>query len=154
MVFAYACYTDIKRYEVDDWVWVVYVVVGFPLGLYLCRNELDIYLISVGLTGAVLTPIAMLSIKERINFGLGDVKGIFSLSLVIPFQSQHNIQLLQYIPFALSSFVNAVIIGAILVVFLRDKNRIPFMVPLTLGIITELFIGDFFFELVSFISGL
>ena len=170
----------------------MYVAVGLPMSLYVCRNELGAYVLSVMLTGILAGILGILSWRDMIDFGLGDVKGVMSLSLVIPIQQSYAI------PFAIGSLINALLISGIIIIVILFKNlldpevsirdprilkgyrieaskiservevleptqkdskvwvspRIPFMIPFTLGILIEFFIGDIFLKLVYFLLSL
>ena len=34
LALLYASYLDLKKREIDDWVWIASVVIGFPIMLY------------------------------------------------------------------------------------------------------------------------
>ncbi|MHC1624428.1 MAG: A24 family peptidase [Methermicoccaceae archaeon] len=135
-ILLYACYTDIKRYEVDDWVWVILGGAGATLSMvaiFLRELEPLTYLTSILITTIVVISLGVLSDRGVIEvFGWGDVKGLIALSLALPVRPSPGIEGLPLIDtpqyadsfFTLSLFVNAVIISSLLVFYLLIRSAL------------------------------
>lgn len=140
-VLAYACVSDLRSYEVQDWVWVVLCALGVPLmGYDVAMGSLTLTTVTVSVVASALVvglayALCVLGIADV--FGLGDVKGVIALSLVLPtypiapLVPLTHLSLLGYPPsfFALSALFNAFLLGFAVVAYVVVKNAVAGRAP-------------------------
>lgn len=80
----YASYLDMKKREIDDWVWIVSIVIGFPTMLYdqlIIQEAINIHLVVVSI---ILTIALAVGFYKAGLYGGADAKALITISLVLP----------------------------------------------------------------------
>jgi len=102
-IFLYAAYEDIKKREVEDKIWIILVILTLPSSLYLIGFlKLMLNFIPCFLFGILLYYV--------FKFGGADAKGIWSLSISLPYSPLSTIFPLMP-SFPLSIVFNSIIIS-------------------------------------------
>ncbi|MCS7094397.1 MAG: prepilin peptidase [Thaumarchaeota archaeon] len=84
LMLAVASYMDLKRREVDDWVWMLLSSLTLPLTLYLCLLRWDTqYPLIVAASVALSSLLALIFYKFEF-YGGADAKAVISLALALP----------------------------------------------------------------------
>lgn len=84
LTLIYASYLDLKKREIDDWVWIVSVVVGFPIMLYeqlIIQGAAYVYLLIVSI---VLTIVLAIGFYKAGLYGGADAKALITIALLLP----------------------------------------------------------------------
>ncbi|MEM4449939.1 MAG: prepilin peptidase, partial [Nitrososphaerota archaeon] len=88
LALLYASYLDLKKREIDDWVWIASVVIGFPIMLYdqlIIQEAHNIILVIVSIS---LTIVLGIGFYKAGFYGGADAKALITISLVSPLM--HN----------------------------------------------------------------
>ncbi len=111
----YACYSDVKRRMVSNWLWVLMVGVGAPLSIYKLLIRGLPFLIP--LSSSIIITFSLSYLFFRLHlFGGADAKCLMSLSVLIPEQPRALAPALAPalqlpFPFALTTLLNAALIS-------------------------------------------
>jgi len=116
-ILIYACYSDIKRRRVSNWVWILMIGVGAPLSIYRLLVRGLPFLLT--LSSSILFTFILSYLFFRLQlFGGADAKCLICLSILIPEQP-----LAQYpFPFALTTLLNAALFSLVTPVSLFVYN--------------------------------
>jgi len=150
-LFTYASYRDIKTHTVSNFVWVVTVILGFlfsiskfihyPFMIYIWTGTIIVTtLLSVGLYVARI-------------WGGADCKALISISIITPtYPSWFTPLLGQHFPvFPLTVLENSILTASFWILYLILKRKtvkeiqkqpIPFIPFMTIGIVLTILIGD------------
>ncbi len=116
LILIYACYSDLKRRSVTNYLWALMIAVGIPLAVY--NIILHGTTLLVNFIFSVLFTSSLSYLLFRLHlFGGADAKSLICISLLIPTHPGFN--LLSYhfpielFPFAISTLLNAAILSLI-----------------------------------------
>lgn len=114
-VFAFGAWSDIKKREITDYLWIFYFPLGVVLGLlsiYAAEMTWQNYLLSAGIT----TLFAILLFYVGF-YGGADAKALIGLSLTIPhFPSTGLGYIMALYPFPISVLLNSALLSAVIAV--------------------------------------
>lgn len=139
--FGYAAYCDHKTRRVDNWVWVLFAVIGTPLTFY----SIYPYLFASLMVTVVVSLIAWYCGA----FGGADAKALITLGLLMPTGFDGSVP---YFPIV--ALVFGCVTSMLYIVYALTKCQnlkrleIPLLVYLYFGIIISLFVGQWFVELI------
>ncbi|MEM3395582.1 MAG: prepilin peptidase [Nitrososphaerota archaeon] len=106
LALLYASYLDLKKREIDDWVWIASVVIGFPIMLYdqlIIQEAHNIILVIVSIS---LTIVLGIGFYKAGFYGGADAKALITISLVLPLM--HNgVRIHPFLP--ISTLLNGLI---------------------------------------------
>jgi preflagellin peptidase FlaK len=84
LALIYASYLDLKKREIDDWVWIVAVLAGFPIMLYdqlVIQGGAHFYLLIVSI---ILTIALAIGFYKAGLYGGADAKALIMIALLLP----------------------------------------------------------------------
>jgi len=122
-IMTYASWSDWKKREVSNRVWMVFAPLAFALTtvqyVFLHQELLPVYALSFAVTFGIATVLFYVG-----AFGGADAKALMCLALALPY---YPIDLLSHVPFfspilPLTVFSNAVLLAALTVVYALLRN--------------------------------
>ncbi len=106
LTLLYASYLDLKKREIDDWVWVVAVLFGFPIMLYdqlVIQGAAYSYLLIISI---ILTVTLAIGFYKGGFYGGADAKALITIALLLPLAS-HGVRIHPFLP--ISTLLNGLI---------------------------------------------
>ena len=141
LCFGYTAYLDYRFREVPNWVWLVFCIVGTPLTFY---SGL------LGVFGVIIPTVLLALFLWYIGgFGGADAKAIITLALIFPAGFDNSTP---YFPLVSLAFGCVISLPYVLYALSRKQNlkklELPLLVFLFFGILSSLFVGKWFIELI------
>ncbi len=119
LTLLYASYLDLKKREIDDWVWIVSSIVGFPIMIYehiIIQEATYVYLLIISI---MLTVALAIGFYKAGLYGGADAKALITISLVLPLMLK-GVRIHPFLP--ISTLLNGLIISLVIPLVMLPLN--------------------------------
>lgn len=122
-ILFYACYSDLKTRTVTNKLWLLLLVVGLPLALYLLYLRGLPFLITLGYSLGFTSVLAYLFFVLNL-FGGADAKALIGIALLVPTNPLYAAPFPDPFPFAITTLFNGAILSSLVFPLLFLYNAV------------------------------
>ena len=145
LCFGYAAYLDYRFREVENWVWYVFGIAGFCL----CATSTCFTSVPYLFCSLIGSNVLALFLWFIGGFGGADAMALITLSLIFPLGFENTTP---FFPLICLAFGCVISLPYVLYALSRKQNlkklELPLLVFLFFGILSSLFVGKWFIELI------
>lgn len=144
-----ATISDVRTRMIPNWPWTTMIIVGLGLGGFELLSTADPQAYLLAWTSRVALMILICAINYHyLKFGGADIKALMAITIMHPTYPNINVLILtsSFWGLGFTTIANAAIITGVLTLAARTlkptTKKIPFLLPITLGYLTGITLGD------------